>query len=118
MILIDTSVWIGHFRKHNEKLADLLLNDQVQVHHFVIGELACGDLKQREEILDYLHNLPQATQASPAEIFHFIHMHQLYSKGLGFIDVHLLAATFLSKTKIWTLDLKLENQAKKLGVNF
>jgi len=118
MILVDTSVWIDHFRKSNQKLVTLLLNDQVQVHHFIIGELACGHLKLREEILDYLHNLPQATQASPAEIFHFIHTHQLHAQGLGFIDIHLLAAAFLAKAKIWTLDRRLATQAARLHVNF
>jgi len=110
MILVDTSVWIDHLRAPNKRLITLLLNNQVLIHPFVIGELACGNLKNRKEIFDLLQKLTQAVEASHEEILTFIENEKLYGKGLSLVDIHLLASTKLSKAKLWTLDKTLNRQ--------
>lgn len=109
MILVDTSVWIGHLRASSKKLVTLLLNDQVLTHPFVIGELACGNLKNRKEILELLQKLPPAPVVSHEEVLTYIEYEKLYGKGLSLIDVHLLASSRLSKAKLWTFDKTLRN---------
>lgn len=104
MILVDTSVWVSHFRRSNPRLEKLLLEEQVYCHPFVIGELACGNLHQRKYILGLLHQLPVAMMAIDLEIFDFIENHRLMGKGLSIIDVHLLASASLSNLSIWTED--------------
>ena len=118
MILVDTSVWIDHFRKNNKKLITLLLNDQVLIHPFIIGELACGHLKPRKEILDLLHKLPKVFSASHEEVLTYVETDKLHGKGLGFIDIHLLASAKLSKARLWTLDKILHRQAETLHIHF
>ena len=116
MILVDTSVWIEHFRRENKPLGSLLLAGQVACHEFVIGELACGQLRQRSEILYYLSNLPQATTASHEDALTLIEQRRLFGAGLGWIDVHLLAATVMDGLRLWTADAALATAAKKIGV--
>jgi len=77
MILVDTSIWIDHLRSGDTRLADLLDRSQVLTHPFVIGELACGNLRNRDEIFRLLNDLPQSPVASPAETLHFIERNQL-----------------------------------------
>lgn len=113
MILVDTSVWIDHLRKGSKKLTTLLLNDQVLTHPFIIGEVACGHLTHRKEILDLLQKLPKAFVASHEEIHSYLENEKLYGKGLGLIDIHLLASAKLSKAKLWTFDKTLFLQASK-----
>ncbi len=108
MILVDTSVWIDHFRRGNAALAELLERGEVLTHPLVIGELACGQLKRRREILDLLHALPPATVASEAETLLFIERRKLMGKGMGYIDAHLLASvTLTDDASLWTVDRKL-----------
>ena len=104
MVLVDTSVWVDHFRRGDEAFAALLRRGQVLVHPMVIGELACGNLKNRTEILRLLQALPLAKMAGQDEVLAFIETHALYGKGLGLIDVHLLAAALLNHAPLWSRD--------------
>jgi predicted nucleic acid-binding protein len=116
MVLVDTSVWVAHLRHGKVGLDAFLNNGQVVCHPFVIGELACGNLQHRSEILSLLATLPLAFQASPEEVLEFIDRHRLMGRGLGYIDMHLLASARLTGVSLWTLDKKLHEAAKKLGV--
>jgi predicted nucleic acid-binding protein len=118
MILIDTSVWVAHFRDRNLKFEALLLKGQVVCHPFIIGELACGNLRNRNKILSLLHELPMATNASHEEVLHFIEEHQLVGLGLGYVDVHLLASALLSGVPLWTKDRRLNEVSKQLHINY
>lgn len=116
MILVDTSVWIDHLRSGTSELRRLLENDQVLTHPFVIGELACGALRNREEILGLLERLPQVRAAEHQEVTAFVTGRRLYGRGIGSLDAHLLAATLLSGTRLWTLDRPLAKVAASLGI--
>ena len=119
MILVDTSVWIDHLRTGDERLAELLNRSQVITHPFVIGELACGNLRQRDEVLRLLGDLPQAVIASQQEVLHLIERNELMGLGIGFIDAHLLASVALTDTAvIWTRDRRLQKVARMLGKAF
>ncbi len=118
MVLVDTSVWIDHFRTGNAQLVKLLNEGDVICHHYIIGELACGNIKNRKEILSLLLALPKAIQANHQEVLEFIENKKLMGKGLGYIDVHLLAATFLSNAVLWSLDKKLNGTSLGLKVGF
>jgi predicted nucleic acid-binding protein len=109
MILVDTSVWVDHFRNGNERLSHLLLDQQVVTHPMIVGELACGSLQNRKEILQLLDNLPHVTQASHDEVLHMIEERKLMGTGIGYVDAHLLASVLLTPgAKLWTLDRKLQ----------
>ena len=114
MILVDTSIWVDHLRKGDGELASLLSEGVVLCHPFVIGELACGNLKNRDEILSLLEALPMSTVASDEEVLHLVSDRKLHGKGLGWIDMHLLASALLSKTKLWTKDKTLAAVAREL----
>ena len=115
MILVDTSIWIDHLRSGEEPLIDLLNSSQILAHPFVIGELACGNLRKRDEVLRLLNDLPQALVASHEEVLHFIERNKLMGQGVGYIDAHLLASTALTHTAlIWTRDKRLQKIARKL----
>jgi len=104
MICVDTSVWIDHFRRSNNELIELLNAGDVCVHPFIIGEISCGHLKYREEILDALKQLPQLHPATHEDCLKLIEENKLYGKGIGFVDVHLLAACKLSNAVLMTYD--------------
>jgi predicted nucleic acid-binding protein len=117
MLLVDTSVWTDHFRRGNARLRALLENQDVATHPFVIGELACGELNNRGVVLKLLHELPGATVATDEEALDVIERRRLMGRGLGYIDVHLLAAALLSPpVRLWTLDAPLASAAERLGV--
>jgi predicted nucleic acid-binding protein len=116
MVLVDTSVWVAHFRERNTGLASLLNNGQVLCHPFVIGELACGNLKQRSEILSLLCALPSVVVAEHNEVMDFIENQGLMGKGLGFIDIHLITSALISRVNLWTFDRKMNQFAKLLGL--
>ncbi len=116
MILVDTSIWIDHFRRGNPALAALLRDAAVLTHPFVIGELACGRLKRRDEILTLLGSLPQVDVADHEEVLAFITSHRLMGCGIGWIDVHLLCSTALSQVDLWTLDKRLASAARSLDI--
>lgn len=111
MILVDTSVWIDHFRTAGSKLGELLGQTLVMVHPFVIGELACGNLKARASILNDLEALPLAVPATPEEVLRLVEARKLWGLGIGWIDVNLLASALLSNCQLWTLDGKLVQAA-------
>ncbi len=117
MILVDTSVWIEHLRKGDDRLAALLNSSRVVMHPFVTGELACGNLQNRDALLRLFRNLPQSPVATHEEALHFIEQRALMGKGIGFIDVHLLAAVALDgNMRLWTRDKRLHNIAKELDL--
>jgi len=117
VILVDTSVWIDHFRKGDERLADLLERAQVVTHPFVIGELALGRLPRRDALLADLRDLPQASVADAGEIMLLIEQESLFGSGIGYLDVHLLAATRLTPdTSLWTRDKRLSAVAERLSL--
>ncbi len=117
MILVDTSIWIDHLRQHDENLSKLLNQGQALVHPFVIGELALGNLRDRDTVLDALQNLPQAPVATEGEVLQFIQKNCLYGMGIGYIDAHLLAATRLAPgATLWTRDKRLLTAATSLGL--
>jgi predicted nucleic acid-binding protein len=120
MVLVDTSVWVAHFRKSNTSFEALLANDQILCHPLVLMELACGSPPApRAKTLDYLKKLQQATVATPDETLVFIEKHQLYESGCGAIDISLLASTLISENAlIWTLDKHLESLATKFGISY
>jgi hypothetical protein len=116
MILVDTSVWIEHFRAGNDRLKSLLLNEQVLCHPFVVGELACGALGKRGEILRMLKALPEAHFSEQQEVMSFIETQRLYGCGIGWVDAHLLASTLLTRCAIWTFDKPLRRAAAALRI--
>jgi hypothetical protein len=118
VVLVDTSVWITHLRSGDAHLRELLESGWVACHPYVIGELACGQLDQRAEILEHLQRLPVAGVAEHDEALHFIERHRLWGGGLGFIDVHLLASACLEHAPLWTRDKHLAAAAETLGVAY
>ena len=118
MVLVDTSIWISHLRGGDPRLQSLLEDAQVMSHDFVIGEIACGKLRNRNEILTFLEALPRASIISQAELIHFIEKKSLAGCGIGFVDVHLLASAQLMGAFLWTLDHQLADVARELKLFF
>jgi predicted nucleic acid-binding protein len=117
VILVDTSVWVEHLRAGDKMLAALLDAGRVLAHPFVIGELALGELRQRELVLETMRNLPQSGAATDEEVLHFIGRHRLFGSGIGYVDAHLLAAVLLSSASaLWTRDKRLLGVADRLGL--
>lgn len=117
MILVDTSVWIDHLRAGDTALRERLNRSQVLMHPFVIGELACGNLRNRDEVLHLLKALPQAIVASDEEVLFFIERNALMGRGIGYVDAHLLAAGALGgSTPLWTRDKRLRSVAEALDL--
>ncbi len=105
MILADTSIWIDHLRRGDGSLTSLLDDARVMTHPFVIGELACGNLNNRAEVLSRLKDLPATPAATDAEVLFFIERQQLMGRDIGYVDAHLLAATALTPpVRLWTRD--------------
>ena len=115
-MLVDTSVWIEHLRKGNASLASALESAEVWCHPFVLGEVACGNLRNREEILSLLGALPQTPMATEEEALKLVEGNHLMGKGLGWIDIHLLGSALLAGIPLWTLDRPLKAAAGDLGV--
>ena len=119
MILVDTSVWVDHLRAGDPALAATLEAGQAMMHPFVLGELACGNLRNRQEALELLSKLPHAPTATDAEALTFIEQRALMGRGIGYIDVHLLASAALSGTALlWTRDRRLAIVAAELELAF
>lgn len=117
MILVDTSVWIDHLRRHDAMLARLLGEGQVLAHPFVTGELALGNLRNRDTVVNALRDLPQAVVASDEEAIRFIERHALFGIGIGYIDAHLLASVRLTPgASLWTRDKRLLAAGAGLGL--
>lgn len=119
MILVDTSVWVDHLRIGDAQLVHLLERANVIMHPFVVGEIACGSLRDRMSILELLQDLPAAAVAEGEEVLGFIERHVLHGKGIGYVDAHLLASVALTEgATLWTRDKKLRAVAAALGCAF
>jgi len=117
VILVDTSVWVDHFRAGDQGLAGLLEAGKVLAHPFVIGGLALGNLPQRDQALRELQDLPQAKVATDREVLYFVDRHRLFGLGVGYVDAHLLAAVSLTAgAGLWTRDRRLGRAADRLGL--
>jgi predicted nucleic acid-binding protein len=115
-VLVDTSVWIDHLRKRNAMLVQLLESMQIVTHPFVIGELACGNLANRTGFLDLLSAIPQVSPVTHDETLGFVDAKKLMGRGLGWIDMHLLACAALAKIPLWTMDKRLAVVTRELGL--
>jgi predicted nucleic acid-binding protein len=118
VILVDTSIWVSHFRSGDDRLRELLEEAKVISHPYIIGELACGNLDNRREILSLLQTLPAAVLAAHDEVLLLIEEQRLAGLGLGYVDVHLLASARLSGAPLWTNDKRLKAAASRLRVCF
>jgi predicted nucleic acid-binding protein len=116
IVLADTSVWIEHLRRGEATLAAHLRDGLVLIHPFVLGELACGNMRSRPAILSHLKTLPEAKLASNAEVLQMIEDRKLWGRGLGWVDVHLIASARLSTCPLWTLDKRLQDTAAQFGI--
>ncbi len=114
MTLVDTSVWIRHLRLGDDRLVEMLNNGSVYCHPFVIGELACGRIRNRDELLSLLSALPSTPVADDGELLDFVTRRKLAGRGLGWIDMHLLASALLANCRLWTLDKRLAAAAADL----
>ncbi len=116
MILADTSVWVDHLRSGDAQLASLRDGGAILMHPCVIGEVACGNLRDRASIIELLEDLPAAVVAQADEVLAFIERHALHGKGIGYVDVHLLASVALTDgATLWTRDKRLRDAAEALG---
>ncbi len=118
MILVDTSVWVEHLKTGRGPLGALLEEGRVLTHEFVIGELACGQLARRAELLTLLRDLPAAPPAAHEEVLALVEQHRLAGSGIGWVDAHLLASTLLAGSMLLTLDRPLRAIASRLGLAF
>lgn len=117
MILVDTSVWIDHFRAADQQLTALLARNEVLSHPSVIGEIALGAIARRADVLRYLNNLPASVAATHEEVMLFIERHKLANSGVGYVDAHLLAAAALTPDAgLWSRDKNLRAVAARCGV--
>jgi predicted nucleic acid-binding protein len=118
MVLVDTSIWVTHLRQGSRQLEKLLMDAEVMCHPFIIGELACRNLKNRNEILSLLQSLPMAPTIEFDEFLFFVDRNHLMGKGIGFVDVHLLASAQLTGVPLWTADKRLKSAADLLALTF
>jgi predicted nucleic acid-binding protein len=119
VILLDTSIWIDHLRASDATAEALLQSRQVLLHPFIVGELALGNLRQRDVILGSLQTMPQAIVATDDEVFHLISTNRLFGLGIGYVDAHLIAATRLTAgARFWTRDKRLLSVAERLGLHW
>jgi predicted nucleic acid-binding protein len=118
MVLVDTSIWVTHLRHGHRQLEKLLMGAEVMCHPFIMGELACGNLKNRVEILALLRALPSAPTIEFDEFLFFIERNRLIGIGIGFVDVHLLASAQLAGVPLWTTDKRLKSAATRLNLAF
>ena len=118
MVIVDTSIWVTHLRRGSRHLEELLLDAKVVCHPLVVGELACGNLKNRDEFLSLLQSLPMAPTVVLDELLYFIERHRLMGRGIGFVDANLLASARLSGILLWTSDRRLRSAATELEVAY
>lgn len=119
MILVDTSVWVDHLHNNNAELSKLLSQNEVCIHPWIIGELACGNLKNRAQLLELLGALTASPVVEHDEVLFMIERYELMGRGIGYIDAHLLASTMLGKaTLLWTLDKTLMQIAGELNLAY
>ena len=118
IVLVDTSVWIDHQRGLAPHLTDLLAREEAAIHSGIIGELACGSLADRASYMRFLRRLPQVSSASDSEVLFFLEVHQLFGRGAGFVDLHILTAASINRVPLWTHDLRLAKLAAQLNVPY
>jgi predicted nucleic acid-binding protein len=118
MILADTTLWVEHLRHRHSGLSRVLENGEVLTHPFVIGEVLCGNLRNRSKILGLLNLLPSSEIAEHDEVIRFVESRQLFGKGIGWVDAHLLAAALLSNATLWTLDKRLAKLSTQIGLAY
>ena len=118
MVLVDTSIWIDHFKNGNNQLIKLLDNGEVFCHPLIIGELACGNISNRSEIISLLQSLPMLDVVGQEELLFFIEKNQIMGTGLGFVDAHLIATAILAGIPLWTEDKKLKQVCSLLSIDF
>lgn len=117
-VLADSSVWVDHLRHGNAEMSALLEKNAIGIHDFVIGELACGNLPQREQFLGDLEKLPRTPSIAKEEVLALLNLHKLSGHGLGWVDVHLLASALVAGASLWTLDKALRKIADRLRIAF
>lgn len=116
-VLVDTSVWVEHFRKGNDALIELLEGDLAMVHPLFVGEVACGTPPHRAQTLKDLESLRHSQQASIREVLTFIEQEQLYGAGCGIVDMLLLGSTLMTPgVELWTHDTRLRALSERFGV--
>jgi len=118
MVLVDTSLWIDHLRSSNRHLVHLLKTNSVAMHPFIVGEIACGSLARRATVLGLLRALPQVPTAEEDEVLFFLERHRLAGKGIGYVDLHLLAAATMASLQLWTADKRLARIASGLRLEY
>ena len=118
MIIVDTPVWVHHFRKSNEELGELLDDGDIMIHPFVIGELALGQLRNRAEIISLMEKLPQAPTLTQNDLLTLIENHKLWGSGIGWVDLNILGSSLITDTLVWTLDKSLMRTCQKLDCCF
>lgn len=117
MILADTSVWINHLDKTNEVMSRLLRDKKIVLHPFVIGEIALGNLRNREPVLTNLQKFRSLALAGESDVLQLIEMHSLFGMGIGYVDCHLLAAAALANARLWTADKRLAEASQRLNLS-
>jgi len=119
LILVDTSIWVEHLRRREAALEASLSAGHVLMHPFIVGEIACGNLRHRAEVLALMRELPQTPVAAEGEVLQFIERRRLMGLGIGFVDAHLLASSILAEgTRLWTRDKRLAAIATEIGCAF
>lgn len=116
MVVVDTSIWIGHFRKPDPLLAEVLENGALKMHELVIAELALGSVPDRDNLLEDLSLLPKLFAVEANELIEFVSDRRLYSSGIGYVDAQLLIAAAKADGRLWTHDKRLAAQAERLGL--
>ncbi|HKD06893.1 MAG TPA: PIN domain-containing protein [Bryobacteraceae bacterium] len=116
MLLADTSIWIDHFRRGDREFGEELSRGEVLMHPFILGEISCGNLKDRTKVLFGLSWLTRAPRATDEDVAELVEQRRLWGKGLGWIDAHLLASAILSDCRFRTLDQRLDRAARELGI--
>ena len=118
MTLVDTSIWIDHFRLPDARLTQLLTTESASIHPFVLGELAAGNIPKRQATLADLAKLPQVPAAQESDVHHLLESNRLWAKGLGWVDLHLLAAALISGCNLLTADHAIMAAATRLGIAY
>lgn len=118
-VLVDTSVWVGHFKQRNDRLVALLEAGLVVCHPYVVVEVACGTPPRRQSVIELLHELESVPVATTQEVLALIEQRSLHGRGCGFVDMSLLASALLgARTQLWTMDKRLQTLAVELGLAY
>jgi predicted nucleic acid-binding protein len=116
VILVDTSIWIAHFRRTDVRLVQTLHNGDAGLHRFILGEIAAGNLRDRARTLADLALLPRVSPAQESEVHHLLESRRLWGAGLGWVDLHILASAILSSWALYTADRAMHAAAARLNI--